>query len=416
MQQKCLLLGLLMAVSGCLLAADVKEFVPGRILVGRKQGADAALENRVFQAHGAAVRRASVGSGITVLDLPERSADAVMASLRTTGIFEYVERDYYAHTAAVPDDPSYGAQWHLPRIQMPQAWSVTTGAASVIVAVVDSGVDGTHPDLASKLVPGWNFVSGNANTSDLLGHGTAVAGTVGAASNNHIGVAGVNWASRVMPVVVVDSDDYAAYSDIAAGIQFAADHGARVINVSIGGRNWSVALQSAVDYAWNRGAVIFASAMNSSASAPYYPAACNHVLAVSATDSGDRLASYSNYGEWISLAAPGSGILTTSDGGGYAYWSGTSFASPVAAGVAALCLAVNPGLSPSALVSLLEKTADDIGAAGYDISFGYGRVSAYKAVTRAVELLAPVPPPVPPVRTPARGEAEERDPRPVERR
>jgi subtilisin family serine protease len=261
---------------------------------------------------------------------------------------------------------------------------VTTGGASVLVAVIDSGVYASHPDLAAKLVGGgWNFVEGSADTADTMGHGTAVSGALAAATNNGIGVAGVSWSSPVLPLVVVNRDDVAAYSDIAAAIQYAADRGARIINISVGGKSPSSALQSAVDYAWKKGAVIFASAMNRGTDERYYPAACARVVSVSATDGNDRLAAFSNYGEWITLAAPGTNILSTVDGGGYGYWFGTSFASPIVAGVAALCLAVNPGLTNEELVSLLVETADDLGPPGRDTSFGWGRVNAYRAVMAA---------------------------------
>ena len=156
-------------------------------------------------------------------------------SLLRTGLFDYVEFDYYARTAAVPNDPSYGSQWHLPKIQAPQAWNLTTGVEAVPVAVIDSGADPLHPDLAGKLIPGWNFLLKAARTNDTLGHGTAVAGSIASASNNGIGGAGVSWSSPVMPLVVVDEEDFAAYSAIAAAILYAADHGVRVINISIGG-------------------------------------------------------------------------------------------------------------------------------------------------------------------------------------
>jgi subtilisin family serine protease len=369
--------------------------VPGRLLVGRKEGADPDAIEWTLRAHRTAVRREVTALRLSVVDVEESSADAVMDSLRRSGLFEYVERDAWAHTAAdKPNDPSYLSQWHLPRIQGVEAWAMTTGARSVPVAVIDSGIFGSHPDLQSKLVPGWNFVAGTADTSDTMGHGSAVAGTIAAATNNGIGIASVNWASPVMPLVVVDAKDFAAYSDIAAAIQFAADHGVRIINISVGGSTPSAALQSAVDYAWRKGSVIFAAAMNERTATRYYPAACNHVVAVSATDSSDRLADFSNFGDWISLAAPGVNILTTANGGGYGFWSGTSFSSPIVAAVAALCLAVNPALTNEALVTLLEGTADDLGPAGFDASFGWGRVNAYRAVLAAR-------PPVPSVGHPA---------------
>ena len=369
-------------------AADVPPHVPGRLLAAPRPGIDANLLEYTLKLHAAVVRKHSTAIAAIVLEVPEESSVAIMVSLQRTGLFEYVERDQYAHTAAeFPNDPGFASEWHLTKIQSPQAWSVTTGSPSVMVAVIDTGVYGTHPDLESNLAPGWNFVKSNSDTSDLLGHGTAVAGTIAAAGNNGIGVAGVSWQSRMMPLVVVDENDLAAYSNIAEAIQYAADRGVRVMNISVGGSAPSSTLQSAVDYAWSKGALIFASAMNNGASDPYYPAACNHVMAVSATDSNDHLASFSNYGNWVAISAPGDSILTTTNGGGYAYWFGTSFASPLVAGVAALSLSINPSLTNAELLTILETSADHVGLPGYDPSFGWGRVNAFNAVTAARQAL-----------------------------
>jgi len=381
---RCLIFLLLPA--GGLCGQEPPDRVPGRLLTGGRAGVDRALLDRTLKLHGVTVRSRQPELGFAVLDVPAGTVESVRASLVRSGLFAWVEPDYYAHTSAVPNDPSYVSQWHLPRIQSPQAWGVTTGAASVVVAVIDSGIYGAHPDLTPKLLPGWSFVHGSADTSDVLGHGTAVAGTVAAASNNHIGVAGVNWASQILPLVVVDEKDNATYSNIAAAIQYAADHRARVINISLGGPNDSPALENAVNYAWAKGAVVIAAAMNEGSAAPYYPAACGHAIAVAATDANDHLATFSNYGNWITLAAPGTDILTTTSGGGYSYWNGTSFAAPVVAGVAALCLAINPALSSSALAAILGESADDLGNRNY---FGRGRVNAFQAVTAARESLPP---------------------------
>jgi len=372
------------------LAADVPEHVAGRLLLAPAESADPALIERTLLLHGAAVRRHLPALGMHVVDVPEASSEAILQSLRQTGLFQYVERDHYAHTGSAsetPNDPSYLSQWYLQKIAGPTAWTLNTGSPSVVVAVIDSGVYAHHPDLETKIVAGWSFVASNGDTSDVYGHGTAVAGTLGAATNNGIGVAGVSWGSLIMPLVVVDSNNYAAYSDIAAAIQYAADRGVRIMNISVGGTDSSSALQSAVDYAWNKGALIFASAMNASTSAPYYPAACKHVVAVSASDNNDKLAAFSNFGNWITLAAPGTNILTTMNGGGYGYWNGTSFSSPIAAGVAALILAANPKLTNQELLGVLTATADDIGAPGFDSSFGWGRVNA----ARALAAVAPLP-------------------------
>jgi thermitase len=184
-----------------------------------------------------------------------------------------------------------------------------------------------------------------------------------------------------------------AIPTIASGIYDATDRGARIISISIGGSGSSSALQAAVNYAWSKGTVVFAAAMNNSTSKPYYPAACDKVVAVSATNSADGPSSFSNYGNWIDVSAPGESILTTSRGGGYGYWSGTSFASPIAAGVAALVLTLRPSLGAADLVNVIGVNADDLGMTGSDPSFGRGRVNAYKAVLAANTLpLDPIAP------------------------
>ena len=332
---------------------------------------------------------------VSVLQVSEAASAHVEAALARTGLFNFVEPDFIAHSGSkTPNDPDFSSQWHLAAISGPNAWGISTGVSGVPIAMIDSGVDSTHSDLSSKIIPGWNFVTGTSNTADGLGHGTATAGTVGAATNNGNGVSGVTWGNPIMPLVVLDSADYASYSNIAGAITYAADQGVRVINISIVGSSASSTLQSAVNYAWSKGAVIFASAGNNSTSSPMYPAACTNVVSVSATDVNGAFASFSNFGSWIDLSAPGNNILTTTMGGGYGYWYGTSFSSPIAAGVAALVLSLKPALSNSALVSLLEQNSDDLGAPGWDPYFGYGQVDAYKAVTAAMSSVDTIPPSV----------------------
>lgn len=360
-------------VSGRLLAQPVIGANPGNVQVALAR-AGARLQDTISRLN------------IHILQVPEPAADQVAAALMKTGLFTFVEPDFVAHgaaTAVVPNDPDYSSQWHLATIQAPYAWGVTTGVSGAPIAVIDSGADGTHPDLSSKLVAGWNFVTGTSTTADDYGHGTAVAGTAAAATNNATGVAGVSWLNPIMPLLVLDSTGSASYSNIASAITYAADHGARVINISLGGSSASSTLQSAVNYAWNKGSVVFAAAMNNSTSTPYYPAACTYVVAVSATEPNDTLASFSDFGSYIDLSAPGDNILTTMNGGGYGYWYGTSFSSPIAAATAALVLSLRPGLSASSLVTLLEQNSDDLGTPGWDQYFGYGRVNAYKAVLAA---------------------------------
>jgi subtilisin family serine protease len=356
------------------------QFAPGQIIVQERAGANPAAVSSALSTVGGKLLNHIPQTKHHVLSVPEGQVDKIIAALLKTGLFSVAERDGLASVSGTPNDPSFPSQWHLVNISAAGAWATTTGSSSPI-AVIDSGAYLTHPDLASRLTGGWNFLLNNSNTADDQGHGTATAGTLGAVTNNLTGVAGVTWTNPVMPLVVVDSTGYASYSNIASAITYAADHGARIVNISIAGSTSSSTLQSAVDYAWNKGTVVFAAAGNNSSSTPMYPANCNNVLAIAATDSHNALASFSNYGSWIDLSAPGLNILTTNSGGGYGYWYGTSFASPIAAGVGALVLAAKPSLSAASLVSILEANADNIGSSSI---FGHGLVDAAKAVAAAV--------------------------------
>ncbi len=393
----------LVIVSCLTIEASAQQFVPGQLLVQERDGADPAVIAQAISTHGASHRASIPQLKVHVLRVPEPALETVRQNLLRTGLFTFAERDAIAKGALIPNDPSYPSEWHLPIISGPSAWDITTGSALVTIAIVDSGVDSSHPDLSSKIVAGWNWVNGTSNTADDYGHGTAVAGSVAAGSNNGTGVASVAWANMIMPLVVLDSTDSASYSNMASAITYAADHGARIINMSLGSTYNSSALQSATDYAWSKGAVVFAAAGNNGSSTPFYPAANPNVVAVSATNSTDALASWSNYGNWIDLAAPGDTILTTNNGGGYGYWSGTSFSSPIAAGVAALVLSLQPALSNSALVSLLENNSDDLGTAGYDQYYGWGRVNAYKALLAVKNVTIDTTPPTVSIATPLSG-------------
>jgi thermitase len=210
-----------------------------------------------------------------------------------------------------------------------------------------------------------------------------VAGAAAAIGNNAEGVAGVAFTNWVMPVKVLDSAGNGSHSAIANGITYAADNGARVINLSLGSASSSRTLQSAVNYAWNKNAVIVAAAGNSGDTTLHYPAAYSNVIGVSALDGNDRLPSWATHGSHVALSAPGVSILSTTRGGGYGASSGSSFASPLVAGAAGLVLAVAPTLSNVAVVDILQTTADDLGAAGYDTLYGHGRVNASAAVQKA---------------------------------
>jgi subtilase family protein/Big-like domain-containing protein/fervidolysin-like protein len=360
------------------------DWVPGQLLVQSRLGAHPSEVARTLRTHGASVQREISQIKVHVLRVPEPAIDRVRQSLERTGLFTFVERDFLARVGSIPNDLNFVSEWHLTKIQAPAAWDITPGSSSVTIAIADTGVDPNHEDLQPKLVTGWNFLNGSTNTADGHGHGSATAGSAAAATNNTVGVAGVGWANPIMPLLIADSSGNTSYSNMANAITYAADHGVRIVSMSLAGPSASSTLQSAINYAWNKGTVLFASAGNYNTSTPYYPAAADNAVAVSATDPSDNRSSYSNFGNWIDVAAPGDSILTTNNGGGYGYHSGTSFAAPVAAGVGALVLSAKPSLSASALVSILQQNADDLGSPGFDQYFGSGRVNAFRAVSAAL--------------------------------
>ena len=362
--------------------------VPGRLVVKLRKEADVhELANALLPYRGQA-RYVLAHSTLQLVELAEKDVEHALAVLRRHEAIEFAERDFLAEPAWVTADPDVvsGQAWHIAKVQAPTAWDVTAGATNLIVAVLDSGVNFSHPDLSGRLLTGYDFVNADADASDDYGHGTAVTGVVAATGNNNLGGAGVAFGCVVLPLKVCGADGCAAYSAIAAGIRYAVDHGARIINISLVGDQPSAALQDAVNYAWARNAVVIAAAGNTADATPQYPAACQHAVAVSASASNDNLCSFSSHGPHIGVAAPGEAIWTTQmrTNAPFGAWSGTSLASPVVAGVVALMASANNSLSNTQLVSVLTQTADDIGATGFDSSFGYGRVNARRAVVAAV--------------------------------
>src|ERR1700736_2070846 len=184
--------------------AQQPEHVPGRLVVQFHQNADPNAVGVTLALHGAAIHREIPQIRTKVIRVPEAVIDRVAKSLQDSGLFLSVERDHIARPAAIPNDPNFASQWHLSRIQTPAAWDLSKGSSGMTVAVLDSGIDSNHPDLASKIVPGWNFINNNSDTHDILGHGTAVAGALAAATNNGQGGAGVAWANTIMPLVVLN--------------------------------------------------------------------------------------------------------------------------------------------------------------------------------------------------------------------
>jgi subtilisin family serine protease len=357
-----------------------QPFAKGRILVMPRAGLSDADFGRILTPHGGKARRIGK-SRLYIVDLPAGASEAAVAErLARHPQLKFAEVDRRLTITFAPNDPYMGSEWHTTKIGAPAAWDLSQGAG-VTIAILDTGVDGTHPDLAARMVPGWNFYSNSADTTDVQGHGTAVAGSAAATTNNALGIAGIAGSAKIMPIRVTDANGSAYASTIAQGITYAADHGARVANVSIDGVAASSTTISAAQYMKSKGGLVVVAAGNAGVNANI--AATTSMIPVSATDSNDALTSWSSYGSYVALAAPGLNIWTTQRGG--AYWScwGTSFSSPITAGVVALMMAAQPSLPSTQIESLLYSTAVDLGAPGRDISFGYGRINAAAAVQAA---------------------------------
>lgn len=318
------------------------------------------------------------------------SEEALALRLMQTGAVEWAEPDYEVEAIGTSTDPLFAQQWWHWDVHSPAAWDLTTGLSSVIVAVCDTGVQGTHPDLAANLLlPGYNTYLNNTYTEDTVGHGTMVAGIIGAPGNNGLGVAGLAWNIKLLPIRITYADGVgSAYlSDMAEGLSYAADRGAKVINCSFSGYSSST-IETAAKYARGKGAVICFAAGNSALNLSVGYLDSTNIIVVGATTAADALASWSNYGLPIDLVAPGENITTTYPGSSYATASGTSFASPVAAGLAALVFSINPGLAPVEVERILKSTTRDLGVAGDDNIYGAGLVQADAAVLLATKIIA----------------------------
>lgn len=365
-------------------ALATPTWAEGRILVQTRAGLADAEFDKILKPHGGKAIGHIRQLNLHVVEVPPQLEQTVARALANNPHVKFAELDMLVELQElVPNDPNYASAWHLPIIKAPRAWDSSQGNG-VTVAILDTGVDPSHPDLSSKLVAGWNSAGDSTitSTADVYGHGTMVAGTAAAVTNNGLGVAGVAGAASIMPIRVTNSSDGSAYfSAIANGLTWAADHGARVANISYDMLTTSSAIVNAAQYMIGKGGVVVGAAGNSGTDRGYSDSP--YIISVSATDSNDVKASWSSYGYYVDVAAPGVGIWTTTNGGGYGAVSGTSFSSPVTAGVVALMKAANPALSPATLEQILENTADDLGATGWDTNYGYGRVNAAAAVDGA---------------------------------
>ncbi len=374
---------------------------PDEILVKFRPGVTSNVKNITLRQHGLTSKDTIPNIGVIVAKVPEKAKDKVLQSLSHNPNIQYAEPNYISKVEATPNDPYYlPRQSNLQKINMGAAWDITKGSSIVPVGVIDSGANATVPDLVGKILPGASFVSYTTSTDDDQGHGTSVSGVIGAATDNSTGVAGLGWNTPVVPLKACDSNATCNDSDVASAIIYAADHGIKSINMSLGGSGFSQATQDASNYAWSKGVVLSGASGNNGTLGVVYPAANQNVIAVGGVDGNDNIASFSNYGPGIDVVAPGLGIYATEINGTYAAHAGTSYTSPHVAALAALIFAANSNLTNRQVVDIILKTASKTGSYngtllnytsdtntdncdGWNQYSGCGRIDAAKAVQAA---------------------------------
>lgn len=412
------------------------DYAPGVVLVGLPPHPQPySLGEKTGREEGIHVF-ATAETEILVLHVPVGQECAARQTLRQEPNITFAELDYAVHATEtrflgetgflLPNDPAWSNQWGPAKIDAPDAWDVTTGDHDIMIAVLDTGVQAGHEDLSDNVwinhgeipdnrldddgngkvddVRGWHFYhkwawDGDEYTylpkednrvGDDHGHGTHVAGIAGAAINNGIGIAGMAGNSRLMAVKVLDEYGNGWYSDLAQGIVYAVDNGADVINLSVGGELASETLQEAVNYAHDHGVLVVAAAGNDGGSV-LYPAACEHALAVTATDQNDQQAGFSNHGPEVDVAAPGTEIYSTWYRGNYFTRSGTSMSTPHVSGLAALVWSARPDLATAQVTEIITSTARDVNGGtlqlpGWDEYLGWGRIDAGRALSATLEI------------------------------
>jgi thermitase len=365
-------------------------YVAGELLVAYEPGTSEETEAAVVRHSGARTLQDLPGEkrlvsfpevrGEASEEARERALARELRDLGQRANVEAADYNYIRRASFVPNDPKLDNQWGLTRTRFPAAWNDSKGGGAK-VAIVDSGAASGHPDVG-RIVAQKDFVEGNAVADDDFGHGTRVTGIAGALTGNGKGVAGACFKCGLLIAKVMNGRGEATDARIVKGIDWSLDHGAKVVNLSFGGPADSDVLRREVNRAWSRGAVVVAAAGNKgttlSPSRRQYPAAYEKAIAVSATDKSDGLAYFSSRGDWVDLAAPGKGILSTRRTGGYGTDSGTSFSAPFVSGLAGLL--ASQGKSANTIRQRMQNTAVDLGPAGKDPRFGHGRINADNAV------------------------------------
>ncbi len=381
---------------------------PGELLVKFRSGVSATkLSTLGLRTLGTSAGLAKLGWSRVGFNAGKTNMATVLGQLGSDPSVVYAEPNYIAK--AIPttaklitakddpsvkyDDPMAGQQYALGKMSLPAAHAITMGSPKTTLAVVDTGVDYNHPDFntvdgkTSRVIKGKDFADNDNDPNDKYGHGTHCAGIAAATANNKEGVVGVAPNVSILAVKVLGDNGSGTYEGVANGIIYSADQGSKVISMSLGGPSNSKVLEDAVKYAMGKDSLIIAAMGNDYDNVKSYPAAISGVLAVISTDSQDEKSDFSNYGDWASVSAPGSDILSTLPTHtnvigkkNYGTLSGTSMATPAVAGLASLIRDQHPEWDAKTVRAKIEQTSDDLGEKGFDINFGHGRVNALKAL------------------------------------
>jgi hypothetical protein len=332
------------------------RYVPGQLLVKFRPDASKRAEQSALANAGASSRTDVDQLGVQVAGVPKAATADALATLQSSSVVDYVERDVAVSAFATPNDPLWPNQWGPVLAHVPTAWDVSQGSEKIVIAVLDTGVDSEQADLTGATTSGFDFVNNDSDPSDDQGHGSAAAGVLAARFNNGKGDAGICGRCVVLPVKVLDADGTGTTAGIAAGIVWATDNGARVISMSLGSPTSTQTLEDAVVYAEGHGVILVAAAGNGGSSAPSYPAASPGVISVAALAPSGGLYSWSNFGHWVQVAAAGCSPAIWPDKGNVNF-CGTSAAAPLVAGIIGLALSAKPDATPTEIEHALTSTA-----------------------------------------------------------
>ncbi|MDM8519722.1 S8 family peptidase [Anaerolineales bacterium HSG6] len=369
--------------------------ISGQLIVKLKTDSNRRVGQHLIQTLGYTASDYLPHSHSLRVYLPAGQEQKAQEDLASLDQVQFVTYNHQIQALNTPNDANYDKQWSLHNsddydIDAPEAWDITTGNDNIIIAVIDSGLDLEHPEFEGRIITGYNYIAPGTLPIDQYQHGTHVTGIAAASGNNEIGIAGLAWQAQIMPLKVLDTSGNGDSANLAEAVYFAVDHGAKIINMSVGERysSWPCEMEeveAAFEYADQNGVLLVSAAGNDYRQGVNCPAAYEQAIAVGSTTDEDHLSSFSNYGPRLDITAPGGGgktdIYSTIPDSSYRYKRGTSMATPHVSGVAALVWSIDPTLTHHQIRVILETTSDDLGSPGWDRFFGWGRLNAWQAVS-----------------------------------